>query len=189
MKDDSELQMDDAWSDGGAYSPKRRRVGAVNGKPLRILVIILLVFIVAGGIYYLLSKPPGGGDQGPLQSKVFVLEQKIAGLEKQLAELRGKIGTPGPDPALLQRVDALTQKVEALEKQKLPAAESKAKPVAAPKPAASTQKKYHTVQKGDTLYGISKKYGIGVEELRKLNNLSAGQSLRTGQKLVVSAGR
>ena len=110
-------------------------------------------------------------------------------LEKQLAELQGKISTAGPDPALLRRVDALSQKVEALEKQKLPAAESKAKPVAAPKPAASTQKKYHTVQKGDTLYGISKKYGIGVEELRKLNNLSAGQSLRTGQKLVVSAGR
>jgi membrane-bound lytic murein transglycosylase D len=124
-----------------------------------------------------------------LQSKVFVLEQKIAGLEKQLAELRGKIGTPGPDPALLQRVDALTQKVEALEKQKLPAGESKAKPSAAPKPAAPTEKKYHTVQKGETLYGISKKYGIGVEELRKLNNLSAGQSLRTGQKLVVSPGR
>ena len=189
MKDDPELQMDDAWSDGGAYSPKRRRVGAVNGKPLRILVIILLVFIVAGGIYYLLSKPPGGGDQGPLQSKVFVLEQKIAGLEKQLAELRGKIGTPGPDPALLQRVDALTQKVEALEKQEHRAAEPKAKPSAPPKPAAATEKQYHTVQKGETLLGISKKYSISVEQLRKLNNLSADKPLRIGQKLQVSSGR
>ena len=186
MKDDSELQMDDAWSNGGAYSPKRRRVGSVNGKPLRILLIILLVFIVGGGIFYFLSKPPTGGETTSLQSKMFVLEQKIAGLEKQLEELQGKISTQGPDPALLQRVDALAQKLEALEKQKPPIAESKAKPSAAPKPTASTEKKYHTVQKGETLYAISKKYGIGVEELRKLNNLSAGQSLRTGQKLVVS---
>lgn len=189
MKDDPELQVDEAWSDDSIYSPKRRRIGSVNGKPLRILLVILLVFVVAGGIFYFLSKRPTGGETSPLQSKMFVLEQKIAGLEKQLAELQGKIGTQGPDPALVQRVDALAQKVEALEKQKPPIAEPKAKPSTAPKPAASAEKKYHTVQKGDTLYGISKKYGIGVEELRKLNNLSAGQSLRTGQKLVVSPGR
>jgi LysM repeat protein len=114
------------------------------------------------------------------------LEQKIAGLEKQLAELQGKISTLGQDPALLQRVDALAKKVEALEKQKQPTAESKAKPSPSPKPAVSTEKQYHTVQKGESLFGISKKYGISVEELRKQNNLSADQPLRTGQKLLVS---
>ncbi|MBO0343043.1 MAG: glucosaminidase domain-containing protein [Bacteroidota bacterium] len=40
----------------------------------------------------------------------------------------------------------------------------------------------HEVQKGDTLYGISKRYDISVEELRRLNNLndniiSIGQTL------------
>ena len=116
------------------------------------------------------------------------LEQKIASLERQIADLQGKLGTVGPDPALLQRVDALAQKVEALEKQKQPTAEPKAKPSAPSKPAVSTEKQYHTVQKGETLYRISKKYGISVEELRKLNNLSADQPLRTGQKLLVSPG-
>ena len=164
----------------GEWDPARSKL-------LRILLAIILVLIFAGGILYFLTKRPTSREAEPLQSKLTALEQKIAGLEKQLAELQGKIGTSAPDPALLQRVDALAQKVEALEKQKRPTVESKAKPSFPPsKPAVSTEKQYHTVQRGETLYGISKQYGISMAELRKLNNLSADQPLRTGQKLVVS---
>jgi LysM repeat protein len=189
MKDDPELQMDDSWSDQNVYSPKRRRVGSSSNKYLRILLGVFLIIIFAVGILYFLGRRPTGGEAGPLESKVFALEQKIAGLEKQLVELRGKIGTSGPDPALLQRVDALAQKVEALEKQKQPVAEPKAKPSTPSKTTVSTEKQYHTVRKGETLYRISKKYGISVGELRKLNNLSADQPLRAGQKLLVSPER
>lgn len=187
MKDDSELQIDDA--DGVTYSPKRRRIGSGNSKSLRILLVVILVLIFAGGIFYFLSKRPTGGEASPLQLKVTTLEQKIAGLEKQLAELQGKVSTSGPDPALIHRVDALAQKVEALEKRKQPTAESKMKPSPSSKPPVSTEKRYHTVQKGETLSGISKKYGISLEDLRKQNNLSTGQPLRTGQKLLVSPRR
>jgi len=189
MKDDPELQMDDAWSEGRAYSPKRRGSGSGSSRYLRILLVVFLVLIFAGGILYFLGRGTTSSEVGPLESKVVALEQRIARLEKQIPELQGKISTQGPDPALLQRMDALTQKVEALEKQKQPAAEPKAKRSPPSKPAASAEKKYHTVQKGETLYGISKKYGMSVEELRKLNNLSADPSLRTGQKLLVSPGR
>jgi len=87
---------------------------------------------------------------------------------------------------LLQRLDALTQKVEAMEKQKQPIAGSKAKPSALSKPVSSSEKRYHKVQKGETLSQISKKYKISVEELRKLNNLSPNKPVRIGQKLLVS---
>jgi len=187
MKDDSELQIDNSWSDDSPHPLKIRRTESGISKSLRILVVILLVLIFAGGILYFLSKGRTGGEAGLLQSKVAALEQRIAGLEKQLAELQRKISTLGPDPALLQRVDSLAQKVEALEKQ--PTAELKAKPSPPSKPAVSGEKQYHTVQKGETLYRISKKYGISVEELRKLNNLSVDQPLRTGQKLLVSPRR
>jgi LysM repeat protein len=83
-------------------------------------------------------------------------------------------------------VGDLAQKVEALEKQKQPTAGSRAKPTAPSKPAVLTEKQYHTVQKGETLYRISKKYGTSVEELRKLNNLSESQSIYAGQKLRIS---
>jgi LysM repeat protein len=114
------------------------------------------------------------------------LEQNISGLEQRLAELQGKMSTSGSDPILLQRVDALAKKVESMEKQKRPTAESKSKPSTPSKPAMSAEKRYHTVSKGETLYRISKKYGISLAELRKLNNLSGDQQLRIGQKLLVS---
>ena len=40
----------------------------------------------------------------------------------------------------------------------------------------------HEVKKGDTLYGISKRYDISVEELRRLNNLN-GNIISIGQIL------
>jgi len=200
MKDDSELEINHDWSDDQDYAPKRRLMQSGNTGFLRILLAVLLILVFLGGIFYFLSRQSTGDEKDLLQSKLANLEQKISSLEKQITELQGKVSTLGPDPVFLQQLDALAQKVEALEKQKQPAAETrakssapskpaaetKAKPSAPSKPAASTEKQYHTVQKGDTLYRISKKYGISVEELRKLNNLSGDQALRSGQKLQVS---
>lgn len=42
-----------------------------------------------------------------------------------------------------------------------------------------------TVQKGDTLYSLAKKYNISVEELKKINHLTS-HTLSVGQKLVLS---
>ncbi len=178
--------MDEELDEEDLHLPKRRRIGSVDGRPLRILLIILLVFVFAGGIYYFLSRP-AGEDTSALQTKVGALEQKIMGLEKQLSELQGKVGASAPDAVLLQRIDALAGKVEALERERQARAESKAKPSDVAKPAAPTGKQYHIVQKGETLYGISKKYGISVDALQKLNNLSPERPLRVGQKLVVSS--
>ncbi len=44
----------------------------------------------------------------------------------------------------------------------------------------------YTVKKGDTLYSISKQYGLSIEELKKLNNLKSN-NLAIGQKLYVKS--
>ena len=44
--------------------------------------------------------------------------------------------------------------------------------------------KTHTVSAGETLYAISRKYGLTVEQLKKLNSLTSNALVR-GQKLVV----
>ena len=43
----------------------------------------------------------------------------------------------------------------------------------------------YEVQKGDTLYSISRKYQITVAELRAANNLSENDVLKAGQKLII----
>jgi murein DD-endopeptidase MepM/ murein hydrolase activator NlpD len=47
----------------------------------------------------------------------------------------------------------------------------------------NTKQKIHIVQKGDTLYAISKKYNVSIPNLCKLNNLTDETKLDIGQKL------
>ncbi|WP_028325097.1 LysM peptidoglycan-binding domain-containing protein [Desulfatirhabdium butyrativorans] len=73
------------------------------------------------------------------------------------------------------------------------AAQPSVKPVAQPPaaPAAKTAEsaagkaEYHTVQPGETVFRISKQYGISQDELRKLNNLGPNDPIKIGQKLRV----
>lgn len=44
---------------------------------------------------------------------------------------------------------------------------------------------FHTVQKGDTLYSISRKYDTSVENLRKINNLDEDSAIYPGDNLVI----
>ena len=47
--------------------------------------------------------------------------------------------------------------------------------------ASATTRKVHKVKSGETLYRIASKYGVSVEELRKLNRLGKNASIRPGQ--------
>ncbi len=53
-------------------------------------------------------------------------------------------------------------------------------------PSASSSK-YHTVQRGETLYSIAKRYGINISKLREINNLN-NKSLTQGQKIIIEQG-
>lgn len=59
-----------------------------------------------------------------------------------------------------------------------------AKPVVAARKADSAT--YHVVKKGETLYRISVNYGISVDKLLELNNMSKNAVIRPGQKIMVS---
>lgn len=51
--------------------------------------------------------------------------------------------------------------------------------------AAGRRISYHTVKRGDTLSGISKKYGVSVSQLTKLNKITARTTLQLGRKIRV----
>ncbi len=66
---------------------------------------------------------------------------------------------------------------------------SKPKPKPAPKPVAKPKSKVvasrsHTVSRGETLYGLARKYGTSVTKIKSANGLS-GDMIRIGQKLKI----
>jgi membrane-bound lytic murein transglycosylase D len=54
-------------------------------------------------------------------------------------------------------------------------------------PTHSTEpsKTYHTVSSGETLFAISKKYGVSVDQLKKWNSIGSQNIISVGQKLVI----
>ena len=49
-----------------------------------------------------------------------------------------------------------------------------------------TQTIVHVVRRGETLKSIAKRYGVTVQQIRKLNGLKKGAIIRVGQKLVIA---
>lgn len=49
----------------------------------------------------------------------------------------------------------------------------------------SGQRVQHTVQRGDTFWALSRRYGVGVRELAQWNSMAPGDTLRPGQTLVI----
>lgn len=43
----------------------------------------------------------------------------------------------------------------------------------------------HTVSKGDTLWGIAKKHGVSIDDIKRVNNVSANKPLKIGLKLTI----
>ena len=166
MKDDPELQKGDVgWGKqdsgwGKEDSYLPDRIQTGSDKSKYLLILSGVIIIV---LFI------GGIKVSSMRLQVTALEEKITGLEKQLVKI--------------------AQKIEAIEKQKQPTDESIEKPSYATKPKVSTKNQYHTVRKGETFLEISKKYGISVEELRKMNKLSRKQPIRIGQKLLISPKR
>ncbi|RMH02684.1 MAG: LysM peptidoglycan-binding domain-containing protein [Nitrospirae bacterium] len=58
-------------------------------------------------------------------------------------------------------------------------------PISSTPAAAATEPIYYTVKKGDTLYRISREYGVTVDDLKKWNHLDS-DLIAIGQKLIVS---
>lgn len=48
------------------------------------------------------------------------------------------------------------------------------------------KKHYHTVRAGETLYSISHQYGVPVEKIQMLNNLTESFVIHPGQKLLIA---
>jgi membrane-bound lytic murein transglycosylase D len=130
-----------------------------------------------------------------LDARVVRLEsfgKKVMAIENQFSALKETLSTlEASNRAHSQQVSGLSEKTERL---------SATTASASPKPQASTTQqspssqqqskaRYHEVSRGETLFRISKQYGITVNQLRQLNNLKENQAIYPGQKLLVKPAK
>ena len=167
----------------------------IGGLGLLVLVILLVIF---------LSKPKNIVDQDYLQS----LESRMQQMEKKLATIGvidQTIERLGKQEKDLDRLDkkadrfesAVTTQIDQIIKelgvlhQKIsrnsvtaapqPKTADQIQPAASKKAESATQ--IHQVQAGETLYSISRRYGLSVDQLRTYNDLAANAAIYPGQKL------
>jgi LysM repeat protein len=89
---------------------------------------------------------------------------------------------PESEPDKIKREDRVFTEINA----NIPKETKKFAPVETPpsKQVINTTDPGYTVQKGDTLYNIAKRYNMTVDDLKKLNSLN-DEGIKIGQKLVV----
>jgi LysM repeat protein len=139
-----------------------------------------------------------------LEIRITSLEQSLAALESKLndmprsngetdlSQIRRQVATL--ESGIRVQVDSLKRQMARLEEKLTPPTvtanpeiqEKKAAEKSTP-PAgtAGTDRLFHTVEKGETLWRISQKYDITVERLRQLNDLAPNEDIYAGSKIRV----
>jgi len=160
------------------------------------LLIIVILFVIV------LFRPSEVVDREQLQA----LEVKIQGLEKRLATIGlldqalDRIDNNEKELNLIMervdrfegtvttQIDQIIKELGTLHQKKGFASAPKAK---SPQPVAkSTEEKkmtVHEVSAGETLYSISRRYGLTVDQLRTYNDIGLKAAIQPGQKLRLTA--
>ena len=186
------------------YSPLGVSVGTASNTSRRLgnpiiwvpaVVIILILFNI--------FLPTGNGTQGTAQLKG--LEARLDQVEKRMLKLEGvgervlnlekSLKDNGAlekqldrlEASMAKRLDQVDRELLQLRKalQAKPAKTTVAPSTNQPKSATPPKATQHVVKKGDTLYSISRTYGLTVDRLRTINKLDKNSVIFAGQKLTV----
>lgn len=108
--------------------------------------------------------------------------RRTGGAKADASAGKHEAAAPKPAPPATEKPGAAAVKPAPPAKpQPEKAASTETKPV----PNGGTSAGYHTVQPQETIFRISKQYGISQDELRRLNNLGPNDPIKVGQKLRV----
>jgi len=171
-----------------------------------ILCLIVLFFVLN-------PRPPQNKfpDVRPIEARLDKLEERLNKLEvikDQVKNIEDRLRIYSESQASQQELEkAVQSNSEAISEIQKRLADigsgvrSSAKPEAAASPSrqesaskvqgngksepAAADKHYHTVQKGETLFRISQKYGISLQKLQEINNIDPQKAIYPGQKLTV----
>lgn len=165
-----------------------------------LILIVLMVFIFSGK-----GDPTKEDSTQDLAKRIVILEERIAKMGKEVEDIiklerqNKRIDVFMDRYARLEadlslKVDLLEKKLNKVQGTKKEVKKVKPKTLAkkqtqsrgtAKKPG-KIKKTFHQVSAGETLYSISRQYGIAVNKLRELNRGITGDSIYPGQKLRIA---
>jgi LysM repeat protein len=173
---EADLEVD--FSDEEGYSVHSKNKGnGFAGKPPGKSRFSLLIGVVILGLFVLVAVLFQRSSNIDSVSKMRSLERRIKQLEERLYRL--------------DRIEVNLEQIEEKNKQfnsfmdtfRAPETPSKSStPQTAEK---QTKAVYHEVLTGETLYGIGLRYGITVDELRRLNKLEPEATIYPEQRLLI----
>jgi LysM repeat protein len=194
-----DLHQEEYYKNASEVFRKKSIMPFVIGGLGLVVVVIMLVLI--------LSRPKNIVDQEYLQSletrmqqlekkqaaigvmdqileRIPKQEQKLDLLDKKLNRFESTVTTQIDQ--IIKELGALHQKTAQKPASRAPTPKTveKKQPVASKKTESTT--KFHQVQAGDTLFRISRRYGLSIEQLRSYNNLAPNTAIYPGQKLILS---
>lgn len=174
-------------------SKPQRRIMALWGGV--ILLLIVLVALLFGG-----GEEVATDTQNSFHARADKIEERLSaldGIEARIAKLEDReqalmqsiAKAESSGKALAARFDKLNQEIDSLKRRSASASEKAGTPPAAePKSVSGSEGRYHVVRAGDSLYRIAQEYGISVDDLRRLNDISPKQAIYPGQKILVAKG-
>ena len=178
-----ELNREDYYDDHAGMFRKKYLTPVTIGSVGIIVIVILLVIFLSG--------PKDVVDSRQLQS----LETKIQQLEKKLASIGvidqalDRLGKQEKKLNLIgERFDrfnsTVTTQIDQIIKE-LGVLHQKSSQT--PQPVKIDQKEttpnFHLVRPEETLWGISRRYGLTLDQLRSYNNIGAEATIQPGQRL------
>ena len=116
-----------------------------------------------------------------MENRIALLEKLQRGLSEHVSRLDGSA------KFTREQLEKLTQELALLQHIVGPAAAEKGAARGIRKKAISGVKgHYYEVRPGDSLYTISQKYGVSVDELCRFNHITPDRVIRPGQKIIIS---
>jgi len=172
------------------YTISQGKILLFGGAGLFVLIILVVLLFLGG-------RGAPSEDLSLIQARLTQMEARIKAAiamgnrlqqfeEKEKEVRQALLKTDLSIRTIKGDLNQLIEAFERLQKKTTPIP----KKVEAPKPVkeasiVQTEQGYHLVSRGDTLYRISRKYGISVDDLRRLNNMDSNALIHPGQKLLV----
>lgn len=140
----------------------------------------IFIFLLAAGFFTL------GNGCGVPESDYKQLESELAAVKEELSRSQGELNSLGKELLDLQKKNqALKEqaKKDSLEIKRLETI-ARAKSALQERQPQAKKPRIYTVKPGDTLWQISRKAGVSVEALMKINNIQ-GTDIKVGQELLL----